>query len=206
VLFVGGASGVGKTTLAYVLGQRFSVNVVAVDDIHTALETVTTPEQQPLIHFWRTNWPQFSAYSDQEHVEHFLDVSRQVYNPVLTAVVADRLAGGMPAIIEGDFILPELAARPTFNGQANDGRVQALFVQEHDEAQIAANVMDRQGGDASLPARTSWLKNQWLQRECDRLGIPTVAARPWATAADRAVMAITHPRQARPHAPGPGVG
>ena len=140
VLLVGGASGVGKTTLASALGRYYGVDVTQLDDIQTALETMTTPEQQPLIHFWQTNWAEFNAFTDDDHVNHFLDVSRQVYSRVLAAVVADRLDGGTPVIIEGDFILPELATRADFDGQPNDGRVRALFVEEGDEAQIAANV------------------------------------------------------------------
>lgn len=186
VLLLGGASGVGKSTLAYLLGERYGVNIAELDDISTALETITTPDQQPLVHFWRTHWTRFSQYTDQEHVDHFLDVCRQVYTPVLEAVVASRLDGGMPVIIEGDFILPELAARTEFDGHSNDDRVRALFLLEDEEAQIASNVVSRQGGDAALPARTSWLKNRWLEQECDRLGLPTVAARPWATVTDRA--------------------
>jgi Holliday junction resolvasome RuvABC ATP-dependent DNA helicase subunit len=42
VLLIGGASGIGKTTLANQLGQRFGVNVTQLDDIQTALEAVTT--------------------------------------------------------------------------------------------------------------------------------------------------------------------
>ena len=106
VLLIGGASGVGKTTVAAGLGQRFGVNLTQLDDIQTALETLTTPKQQPLLHFWRTHWSEFSAFTDEQHVAHFLDVSRQVYQPVLDAVVGDRLDGEMPTIIEGDFILP----------------------------------------------------------------------------------------------------
>ena len=195
VLLIGGASGVGKTTVAASLGQRFGVNVTQLDDIQTALETLTTPEQQPLLHFWRTHWSEFSAFTDAQHVAHFLDVSRQVFQPVLEAVVGDRLDGGMPAVIEGGFILPELADQAEFAGRANGGRVRALFVQEHDEAQIAANVVSREAGgapfDASLPARTSRLKAQWLEGECRRRGTPTVAARPWSSATDRAVAAIS---------------
>ncbi len=195
VLLLGGASGVGKTSLASALGQHYRVGVTQLDDIQTALETITTPEQQPLIHFWRTNWAEFSAYTDDEHVDHFLEVCREVYSRALAAVVADHLDGGTPVIIEGDFILPELATRADFDGQPNDGRVRALFLEEHDEAQIAANVVSREadggGYDASLPARTSALKARWLQRECERLGIPTVAARPWTSATARAVAAIS---------------
>jgi 2-phosphoglycerate kinase len=82
---LGGGSGVGKTTLAHKLGLRFGVNVTQLDDIQAALEAVTTPDQLPLLHFWRTNWAEFSAYTDHEHVQHFLDVSRTVFEPIIDA-------------------------------------------------------------------------------------------------------------------------
>jgi 2-phosphoglycerate kinase len=187
---LGGGSGVGKTTLAHKLGLRFGVNVTQLDDIQAALEAVTTPNQLPLLHFWRTNWAEFSAYTDHEHVQHFLDVSRTVFEPIIGAVIADRLDGGMPTILEGGFILPEHATKAEFGGSRRAGRVQALFVDEAEEQQIAANFVDRQGGDATLPARTSWLKARWLRAECSRLEVPTVAARPWATATDRALACL----------------
>ena len=194
VLLIGGASGVGKSTLAVELGQRYAVAVTQLDDIQVALEVATTPSQLPLLHYWRTNWPDFAAFTDEEHVQHFLDVSRQIFSPVIAALIADRLDGGMPAIIEGGFILPEVANRTEYRGHSSDGRVQTLFIDEGDEAQITANVIDRESGggpyDATLPARTSWLKNQWLQRECRRLKLPSIAARPWASAVDRAVTAL----------------
>jgi 2-phosphoglycerate kinase len=194
VLLIGGPSGVGKSSLALELGQRYATNVTQLDDLQAALESVTTPAQLPLLHYWRTNWSDFSAFTDEEHVSHFLDVSRQVFTPLITAVIADRLDGGMPAIIEGGFVLPELAAQPDYKGQSNEGRVHALFVDETEEAQIAANVVAREGRggpfDAALPARTSWLKGIWLREECRRLNLPYVAARPWDSLADRAVTAL----------------
>jgi 2-phosphoglycerate kinase len=197
VLLIGGASGIGKTSLANQLGQRFGVNVTQLDDIQTALEAVTTPDQQPLLHFWRTHWDEFSAFSDDQHVQHFVDVSRNVFEPAIEAVVADHLDGALPAIIEGDFILPELAVKSGFGGGAHGGRVRALFLDEANEKAIAASFLDRHGGDATLPAHTSWLKSRWLRTECRRLGVPTVAARPWATTADRAVTILTKATDAR---------
>jgi 2-phosphoglycerate kinase len=191
VLLIGGASGIGKTTLAHQLGRRFGVNVTQLDDIQAALEAATTPDQQPLLHFWRTHWDEFSAYSDDQHVQHFLDVSRTVFEPIIEAVIAHRLEGELPAIIEGDFILPDLAVKAEFGGVGRARRVRALFLDEASEEAIGANFLDRQGGDATLPAHTSWLKSRWLHTECVRLGVPTVAARPWGTTADRAVAILT---------------
>jgi 2-phosphoglycerate kinase len=191
VLLVGGASGVGKTTLAHGVGRHYGVNVTQIDDIQAALEAVTTPEQQPDLHFWRTNWDDFSRFTDQEHLEHFIHVARTLFTPVITAVLTDRLDGGLPTIIEGGFILPELAESAESGRLSNGGRVRALFVDEAKQDQFETNFVERQGGDGALPARTSWLKARWLRHECERLSLATINARPWDTALSRAIATLT---------------
>lgn len=64
VLLVGGVSGVGKSRFVEPLARRLGVGITDVDDIQTVLKTVTAPEQQPLLHFWRTDWDAFAALSD----------------------------------------------------------------------------------------------------------------------------------------------
>jgi 2-phosphoglycerate kinase len=183
VLLVGGASGSGKTSLAAELGRRYGVNVAQLDDIQVALTTACPPRDQPALHFWRTNWDEFSAFSDAQHLDHFIGLSRDLFDPVIRAIVADRLDGGLPCVIEGDFILPETAAALA----AADERVRGLFLREDDEAQAAANLLAREGGDVALRARTSSLASRWLGRACERVGMPSMSARPWETAADRAI-------------------
>lgn len=58
VLFIGGASGTGKSSIAYEIARFYSVNVLEVDDIHLSVETVTTKESFPAIHYWSNglNW------------------------------------------------------------------------------------------------------------------------------------------------------
>jgi 2-phosphoglycerate kinase len=190
VLLLGGASGVGKSSLSYPLARHYDVNLTEIDDIQVALEKLTTPEQQPLLHFWRTNWEEFSHWSDEQHLSHFIQVSREVFQPALDAVIANHLESNRPVVLEGDFVLPELARAESFDGQANEGRVKALFIYEEDEARIAANYLAREGEEQAFRAHTSWLKNQWLRSECERLGVPTIAARPWNTVLGRAVSII----------------
>jgi 2-phosphoglycerate kinase len=187
VLLIGGASGVGKTKLSYSLARHYGVNLIEQDDFQAFLEKLTTPEQQPLLHFWRTNWEAFSSWSDEKHLEHFIQVSRETFQPGFEAVIANRLEATSSAMLEGDFILPELATMTTFGDEANEGRVKALFIYEEDEAQIAANYLAREGEAQPLRAHWSWLVNQWLCAECERLSIPAVSARPWDTVLERAV-------------------
>lgn len=185
VLLIGGASGVGKSRLSHPLAQHLGVSLTEIDDFQVILETLTTPDQQPLLHFWRTNRDEFSAWDDVRHLEYFVRVSREVFQPALEAVIANRLESGQRAILEGDFILPELAARTRFGEQENGGRVRAIFVTETGPDQIAANYHAREGDAQLFRARLSWLNNEWLASECHRHGIPTLLARPWETVIER---------------------
>jgi 2-phosphoglycerate kinase len=193
VLLLGGASGVGKSSLSYPLAKHYDVNLTEIDDFQVVLEKLTTPEQQPLLHFWRTNWDEFSNWSDEQRLEHFIRVSRDVFQPALETVIANHLETNRPVILEGDFILPELAMFKTFDEQKNDGRVKALFIYEEDEAQIAANYLAREGEEQSFRAHSSWLNNQWLRSECERLGVHALAARPWTTVIERATSSLVTP-------------
>lgn len=193
VLLIGGASGVGKTRLAFALSDHFAVSVLQVDDLQVAFESLTTAEQQPELHFWRTNWAEFSAFSDAEFVEHFRSVARGVFHPAVEAVIAEHLESGYPLIIEGDFLLPSLAVASSFLDQPSNGRVAAIFIHEDDEQQIAANYGEREGQPQEFRAHASWLNAQWLRGECGRLTVPSLPSRPWDTLATRTIAAIAKP-------------
>lgn len=187
VLLIGGASGVGKTKLSYPLARYYDVNLTEIDDFQVILEKMTTPEQQPLLHFWRTNWEEYSSWSDEQRLEYFIRVSREVFQPALEAVIANHLEAGTPVVLEGDFLLPELVTYTKFAHEANNNRVKAIFIYEEDEAQIATNYFAREGEEQTFRAHSSWLTNQWLRSECERLNLSTVAARPWGTILERAI-------------------
>ncbi len=89
-------------------------------------------------------------------------------------------------MLEGDFILPTVAVPDVYAGIPNNGRVQGLFVHE-EEAQIARNYELREGDAQSGRAQISWRNSEWLRVEAERLGVPTLAARPWETVFERAL-------------------
>ncbi|GIP44408.1 hypothetical protein J45TS6_28670 [Paenibacillus sp. J45TS6] len=49
VLFIGGASGSGKSSIAYEIARFYGVNVLEVDDVHLSVKTVTTKEHFPVV-------------------------------------------------------------------------------------------------------------------------------------------------------------
>ncbi len=55
ILMIGGASGVGKSTLIRQLANHFQLPLTEVDSFQVILERMTTLEQQPALHYWRTH-------------------------------------------------------------------------------------------------------------------------------------------------------
>jgi 2-phosphoglycerate kinase len=191
VLLLGGPSGTGKTAVSYRLAQYFGIGITEIDDFQVLLERMTTPEQQPVLHFWRAH-PAPDQLSATEIMEQGLEVG-QVMTPGLEAVIANHLETQTPVVLEGDFIHPALAAQKSFSGLANDGQVRAIFLYEADERQLLTNFSQREpdSGPQTKRARVSWLYGQWLKGEAECYGLPVLASRPWDTVFDRIVAAVS---------------
>lgn len=190
VLLIGGASGVGKSSLSYPLARQFGVALTEVDDFQVILERMTTPEQQPVLHFWNTH-PDPTSLSPERIVQQLIDIGT-VMLPALEAVIANHLESARPVILDGDFILPALLDRTNFGGVANGGRVRGVFVIESDETQITLNYALREpdAGDQSGRAHVSWLYGEWLKREAERVGALVIESRPWESLVERAITAL----------------
>lgn len=191
VLLIGGASGVGKTSVSYRLAQHFGVGLTEVDDFQVILEHMTTPEQQPILHYWRT-LPDGTQLTPEDIVIHTLKVCA-VMAPAIEAVIANHLESNTPVALEGDFLLPDLAVRTAYIDQANAGRVRGLWIDEDDEAQLVQNYLQREpdAGAQTYRARVSFLYGQHLKTEAERLGVTVVPARPWETVFERCLAVLT---------------
>ncbi len=190
VLLIGGASGTGKTSFSYRLAQQVGIGITEVDDLHLVLETMTTPAQQPILHYWATK-PESVEMSTQEILELHISVCR-VLTPALLAVIDNHVEEGTAIILEGDYILPELLMQWREQNPAQADRVRALFLHEPDEQQIIRNFLQREPdeGEQQGRAHVSWLFGNWLQHECDRLAVPIQPARPRTTLFDRVLQAL----------------
>jgi 2-phosphoglycerate kinase len=172
-----GPSGAGKSCLARPLAARYSVPLIEADDIVTALQAMTTADQLPWLHFWRTH-PEAASCAPAQIADLHFQVA-DALRPAFSAVIADHVEFGAPAVIEGDYLLPELAAG---FGPA----VRAVVVSEPDEDQIVANYQHREPGNVQRHrAQVSVLVGAELTRRAGRCRVPVAPARPWDSGLDR---------------------
>jgi 2-phosphoglycerate kinase len=180
VLFIGGASGTGKSTLAYELAKFYGINVLEVDDIGQALKAMTPKDISPKIHYWDTgiNWMDIGV---DGNLNWLIDVSKEII-PGLKAIVDRHIEDRVPIIIEGDFIFPEL----TLSYKKSD--VKCIYLLESDKNQIIQNYLDREGGELqNYRADISIEYGNWLKNICIKNGINYLESRPWNTLLNRAI-------------------
>lgn len=183
VLFIGGASGIGKSSIAYEIAQYYGVNVLEVDDIHISVETVTTKESYPAVHYWNTgvNWKDVGV---DGNVNWLIDVSKEI-TPVLKALVNRHIEDKLPIIIEGDFIYPELTIA------FDNTEVKSIFINEPDINQIVQNYLSREGGDLQhYRAEISIAYGKWIADTCNQNNINLIDSRPWDTLLTRAIKSL----------------
>lgn len=183
VLLIGGASGTGKSTLTYNLGEYYGVNVMEVDDIHLTVEKVTTGVDYPAIHYWNQgiNWKEIGV---EQNVQWLQDVSREM-RPILKALIERHLEDQVPIILEGDFIDPRIL------DDIQSDQLEGLFVYEDNLNEIIRNYMSREGGEPQeYRAKISVQYGKVIAEYCEKNGVRRLDARPWDTSLNRAITCI----------------
>jgi 2-phosphoglycerate kinase len=203
VLLIGGSSAVGKTIVTKALARYFQVSILLVDDIRLALQQVTSPDEQPTLHTFLTD-KSTTQYSPEQICSDWITVGKAI-SPAIKVVMAHHtvVSGVGAIIIEGDGILPELAAQHDFRelkffwGLQTTREIRSVFLKEPDENIILKNMQTRGRGFHELPmneqqkwARASWLYGQWLCQEATTYQIPVVMARPYDTVLERILLEL----------------
>jgi 2-phosphoglycerate kinase len=191
VTLVCGASGVGKSSVAVGLATRWGVPLAEADDIVTALQALTTPQQLPEVHWWVTH-PEAAAWPAGRIADQHAAMAAQL-RPGLRAVIADHLEFAAPVVFEGDYLTPDLAA-------GFDGRVRAVVLVEPEQGQLIANFATREpdAGVQRHRAAVSALIGARLAERARLLGQPVLPARPWHDATDRGEHALRNWRPILP--------
>ena len=195
ILLLGGASGIGKSTVARRLGQRLGVSWLQVDDFRLAFERsgMEIPDSALT--------PTFNGPASLIEVGTLL-------SPAIEVVCENHIAQNNPAILEGDAILPILFDRPMMRSLADGGWLRAIFLSEPQEQAIQTNMQARNRGHADAAhARKNWRYGAWLCRAAAERGVPTVPVRPWQTLEERILATAQPPLIPRsafrvPHSPG----
>jgi 2-phosphoglycerate kinase len=183
ILFIGGASGTGKSRLAYELARFYNVNVLEVDDIGQALKAATTIDILPAIHYWSTG-VKWNDIGVEGNVKWLIDVSKEMISG-LKAIVKRHIEDKLPVIIEGDFIYPE------FTVSFNNPEIKSLYVFEPDKNQLLRNFFAREGGDPqNYRADISIAYGNWIRDTCKKLEINSIESRPWNTLLERAISCL----------------
>lgn len=183
VLLIGGASGTGKSSIAYEIARYYGVNVLEADDVHLSVETVTTKEKFPAIHYWSSgaNWEDIGVNGN---VNWLIDVDKEMI-PILKAIVNRHIEDNLPIIIEGDFINPE------FTRSFENPKVKSIFINETDKNQIVQNYLAREGGDLQhYRAEISIAYGKWIADTCNQKGISVIDSRPWDTVLTRVLKSL----------------
>ncbi len=197
-LLIGGGSGIGKTTVARAIARHFGISVVHVDDIRLAIQQVTSPAEHPDLHFFVTT-PEVWRLSPENRRDGLIGVGRAM-SPALKMVIAHHVVvdGVGPIVLEGDGILPELAAQTNFAnlkyfyGLKVEREVRAIFLYEPNESTILKHMQQRgRGFDEFSPdeqrrqARTAWLYGAWLHDEAKKYALPVMPVGAWSTLTER---------------------
>ncbi|HEY0754467.1 MAG TPA: hypothetical protein VGD98_10925 [Ktedonobacteraceae bacterium] len=202
VLLIGGNSATGKTYVGQMLASRFAQPLLLVDDFRLAIQEVSTPAEQPGIHYFLAH-PTIWQKPPETLCDGFIAVGNALTRP-LSVVIAHHVfvEGSGPVILEGDGILPALAAQRSFANKEFTpalvtNEVSSLFLIETDEDTILSNMRQRGRGferfslrEQETLARASQLYGQWLQRQADHYSLPVVASRPWNTLLERVLRVL----------------
>ena len=188
VLLLGGAAGVGKTTTARELAERFRVSVLPTDAIWFALKAATDPASYPELHYFDpldSEWRDHSAeYWCDRHIK-----SAKAIGSAMDPVIEYYLSEQWPVIVEGAWITPMDAARWS---RQHEG-LRAVFIHEPEE--LGTYLLSRKfpKGDQLRDHRgeTFWLFGNWIREQALANGLAVVNVYPRGSLSERVLEAAS---------------
>ncbi len=190
VLFIGGASATGKSTLAEKLGAHFRLPVVDSDLFWLVLRRMIPESLEPVLHVFHgeETWSQ----PVEVLVEQYLEVSQLICKAVEILVWHyHRTRDG--AVIEGTWLLPSFCAQASFDGHAVP--THSLFLYEPSRKALEGRLAGRPDGwfhsqPQALQERQlemHYAYNVEIRRSAAALGLRCLESEPFETLLDRAL-------------------
>lgn len=213
VLLIGGSAGVGKTELAKALARHFGVGLTMADDFRLVMQAATTPAQQPDLHFFidPTDPQILTNLRVGEYCAGLVKVANIVSKSLESVIAYHTVVKGNGVIIEGDSIIPDLAAQNTMffapiNAQVVlSERVRSVFLFEPSEQELLHNMQKRRRGFENLSPQqmqvaASAMYGQWLRQEAESYHLPVLEPRPWDTLVERVLAVLDESHRPLPTA------
>lgn len=112
VFLIGGAPGVGKTTLGRALAAKLGAASVTIDDLMTVAQTVTTPETHPGLHVMRrVHHLEYFTNNSVAQLKADADVQHEASWPFVKSIILKHATWApSPIIIDGWHLRPRRVA------------------------------------------------------------------------------------------------
>ncbi len=188
VLVIGGAAGVGKTTVARDLSERCGVSVLPTDAIWLALKAATDPASYPELHHFDppdTEWQKHEPkYWRDRHIQSAKAIS-QALDPVIEYYLSER----WPVIVEGTWVSPATAACWTGRYEG----LRAVFIHEPEDLRsyLLSRGIWREGQVRDHRGETFWNIGNWIREQAMTHGLAVVNVHPRHTLAERVLEAAS---------------
>ncbi len=112
VVLIGGAPGVGKTTLGRALAARLDTTSLSVDDLLTAAKSVTTHLSHPGLHVMGTmNYIEYFTTSSVAQLKADADLQHEAAWPAIEKVIRNHTTWGPRIVIDGWALRPKNVSR-----------------------------------------------------------------------------------------------
>lgn len=118
VFLIGGAPGVGKTTLGRTLAAKLGIASVTIDDLMTVAQTVTTPETHPGLHIMRkVPSLEYFTNSSVDQLKADANVQHEATWPFVKSLILKHATWApSPIVIDGWHLRPSRVAELALPG------------------------------------------------------------------------------------------
>lgn len=182
VLLIGGTSGIGKSSAARELAQRYSAPFLELDDLRIAVRSMVPREAQPALYTFVDTPDYHERFSNEEFVENLLNVGRALW-PGVDSIISKHVRLGEKIIMEGDALIPEMLAQRSQEGVA------AVFLYDEPGAIKTKQLERNRHGKAAETIDTnvafSFSYSEVVRKQAQQHGFHTLCASPVETLADR---------------------
>lgn len=197
VLAILGPSGVGMSVAAQAIAQARGMTWIQVDDLRLAMQASDIERPSGTLdrlHYFECTTDIWSC-SSEELKDALVDLAC-LMAPAVRIVIDSHIATGVPAVIEGDGILPALSTDSVLRPHIATGRLRFCCVAPESVDELLFNARARGRGIGDLrddqqirQAKMNLSFGQWLVEDSGRSEVPVVRSRPLATLPDRILAA-----------------